>query len=288
MRRVWWQLTGVVVLLLHVCHAAAQDAGTLAEVEPVVQIERAGGLTAGIVGDAVRLGDRILTSGPGRARLLLRDGSVINVGLETQLVLDEQLIEPDRGVLRSVVSLAQGKLRALVDKPRELTDMLWEVHTPTAVVGVRGTEFVVAYDVGTELTDVMGISGVVEVRSRWDLQRPGVLVSGRQRSVVPRGQTPSAPTGVDEQQMPEHLRGVTEMPPGPADSLTAALPVLTGAQVPVSDAPSQLPAPRQGPPLSSMRRMPGTLGAPSYWSPADAAQQPESAIQSTGGLGVHF
>ena len=284
--RALWLSVGLFALLVR-C-AVAQEIGTIAELQEVVEVERGGAWTAATVGAPVQAGDRVRTNGTGRVRILLRDGSLLNLARNTELVIAEQVFEPDQGTLRSLLSLTKGTLRALVSEAYSVVGAVWEVDTPTAVVGVRGTEFVVTDDPLTDTTEVVGISGTVEVRSVLDRKRRGVLVRAHQVTVVQPGQLPSPPMGIEEQQLHDYLRDVGPIVPDPIDSLSTAQPVVAAQQVPAPDQPKQLRAQPPLGPLTTMRGLPGGAAALSYWTPTDVTKQPEPAVKSTGGVGVHF
>ena len=107
--------------------------------------------------------DLVWTERRGRARLAIVDGSILNLGPETRL----HVLPQDERTNYSAVELTFGKVRAEVKGARP--GGRFEIRTPTAVIGVVGTEFFV--DAAEEKTRVICLAGQVAVRS----QRPEVV-----------------------------------------------------------------------------------------------------------------
>lgn len=103
-------------------------------------------------GDVLRDGDLIEVR-QGRVELDIDGVGKLRVFSSTQLRL-----QPRQGTLWSV-QLLTGRLWSIVEG---LNGAGYEVHTPTAVAGVRGTEFVV--EASDEETDIAVASGEVEAR----------------------------------------------------------------------------------------------------------------------------
>ncbi|MFQ5892962.1 MAG: FecR domain-containing protein, partial [Nitrospinota bacterium] len=86
-------------------------------------------------------GDVVKTGVRAKAKLLLRDDSLIILAGGTELEITQALFEPAAGRRSTTVRLLQGIARAVVqpiDNPRP--DSRFSIETPTAVMGVRGSE----------------------------------------------------------------------------------------------------------------------------------------------------
>lgn len=149
-------------------------------------------------GDAVSLGDELRTLVASKLNVLFRDDSVLVLAASSRLIVDEQLIEAVGGV--SLFSLAIGTVRALISERYQEPGARFELRTPTAVVGVRGTGFIVSYDPANKETLVAGLFGATQVWSTVD-QRAGreVLLGPRQFTVVGYGELPTQPVFIDAQ-----------------------------------------------------------------------------------------
>src|SRR5689334_18815102 len=75
--------------------AAAQEAGTIASADGTVEVGRAGVWSAATAGETLAVGDSLRTGQPGRAHVLLRDNSVLSLADNAEIVIDQQVYEPD-------------------------------------------------------------------------------------------------------------------------------------------------------------------------------------------------
>jgi len=104
-------------------------------------------------GDAVFMGDKVATDFEGRAKLLLDDRSVVSLGPKSEMELTA-LRSPE--VPKTSVKLLFGRLWANVQKIVG-ADAKFDVATPNAVAGVRGTSFMVeAGPAGSSFTVING------------------------------------------------------------------------------------------------------------------------------------
>jgi hypothetical protein len=154
----------IIAILLMAATAFAEDVGTVASVRGVAGITRGGAGVPAEVGTVVQLGDELKTGSDGQLRVVFRDDSVIDLGESSTLVVDTQVFNPDAGRYTSLMRLVSGRARALVSQYYKTTGASYHVETPTAVAGVRGTTFVVAYE-GDGDTEVVGVDGYVSMEA---------------------------------------------------------------------------------------------------------------------------
>lgn len=213
----------------------AQEVGTVAAAEGSGDIGRGGNWQAAKVGDPVQQGDELRTGHPGRLRIVFQDDSVLTVTDDSHLTIDEQVFDPSRGTARSLVGLLQGKVSALVSDYYHRAGSNYEIKTATAVAGVRGTEFTMAYDPRNELTEVVGISGHVEVHSATDPSAPGVLVTARESTEIARGRGPTTPRQLEDRLFRQQMEGIEFIRIGRGETLSLDHPLSTGVSVPQPD-----------------------------------------------------
>src|SRR5690606_12059856 len=92
-------------------------------------------------GDQVRQGDVINTSSDGKAKLLLQDRTIVDVG--SSALFHVSKFAKNNGEDRDVeLSMKYGTVRANVTRKLD-TKGKFRVRTPSATMGVRGTQFVV-------------------------------------------------------------------------------------------------------------------------------------------------
>lgn len=111
-----------------------------------VSIERQGARLAAAVGVPVDRGDRIVTGRDGSVGVSFTDGSILSAGPSSVLVLDAFNYDPSTRAGNFDVSVRRGTLSAISGKLVTQTPGAMKVRTPTAILGVRGTEFVVHVD----------------------------------------------------------------------------------------------------------------------------------------------
>ncbi len=97
--------------------------------------------------------DTIITRDDGRISFKLNDGSVLTMTTGTKLVLNESVYDLDKESRSAFVSMIIGKARFWVKELADFKNSEFKVKTNTAVVGVRGSDFVVeAADTYTKVT----------------------------------------------------------------------------------------------------------------------------------------
>jgi hypothetical protein len=134
--------------------------------------------------------DRIRTDVGARLRLRLRDGSVLTCGEATGLILDAALYAPARASQSFLLRVPFGIVRSVVDLLAPQSS--YEMHTNTAVISVRGTEWIAEAQRGA--TAIVALQGRVAVRNV-DAAVPGEVTLGPGEGVtVAAGTPPPAPT----------------------------------------------------------------------------------------------
>src|SRR5262245_40630438 len=133
----------ILVLCLSASPALAQDVGQVKVTSGATHIERAGQRVSVQVGTGVREGD-VLVTGPGAALgITFRDNSLLSLGPATVLAIDRFVFDPTSHQGSFESSLRKGTLSAVSGKIAKQTPDAMKLRTPAAILGVRGTEFVV-------------------------------------------------------------------------------------------------------------------------------------------------
>ena len=96
--------------------------------------------------------DTIISQSDGRIRFNMNDGSVINIASGTRLVIKESVYKPKKKVRTTFIDMILGKAYFIVKKMSGYNKSKFEVKTKTAVVGVRGSEFLIESLVSTKVT----------------------------------------------------------------------------------------------------------------------------------------
>src|SRR5581483_3846417 len=145
-----WKLSAGVAaaaLLLAAAPAISQTVGKTAAVNP--SATGSGGRTLTVGADIVHK-ERIKTSGSGTLQLLFLDRTTLNVGPNSDLVIDEYVFDPKANTGKMSVSLGKGLMRFVGGQISH--DGNATVSTPSAVIGIRGAIGYFTYDPQTRLT----------------------------------------------------------------------------------------------------------------------------------------
>ena len=130
-------------LLAPVGAGAADDVGRVKVVKGSVTIQRSGGSLPATVGMKLLEGDVIATGRDGSAGVTFNDDSLLSVGPDSVLAIDRFAFDSTTYAGRFDTSLRQGTLSAVSGKIAKQAPDAMKVRTPSTILGVRGTEFVV-------------------------------------------------------------------------------------------------------------------------------------------------
>jgi ferric-dicitrate binding protein FerR (iron transport regulator) len=117
--------------------------GTFKEVRMPVWIGQADKRKEAVAGEAVTMGERLSTGSSGSASLTLKDGTVLSLGPNTTLDLNQFQFNTTTQEGSFGLNLIQGTLRVITGLLAKVNPERFRITTPTAVVGVRGTDFIV-------------------------------------------------------------------------------------------------------------------------------------------------
>lgn len=143
MRSALIALTLPMVLAFGVAVAAAQDAGQIKVSKGSAHIERSGQRLAANVGQVVQQGDVLITGADGSLGITFRDNSLVSVGPDSVLAIDRFVFDSTTHQGSFDSSLKQGTLAVVSGKLAKQSPDAMKVKTPAAILGVRGTEFLV-------------------------------------------------------------------------------------------------------------------------------------------------
>ncbi|MBI5643741.1 MAG: FecR domain-containing protein [Deltaproteobacteria bacterium] len=133
--------------------AADGEAGFFSKLDGKVDIQRAGSVAPAAVktGDKVFIGDIIRTKAGSKAELTFKDNTIVKLAPETRIKVDEYLFNADGGRKKGSLYLFRGKVRGVVSNfkknviPVSMGESTFDIKTPTAIAGVRGTDLFVFY-----------------------------------------------------------------------------------------------------------------------------------------------
>jgi hypothetical protein len=115
---------------------ATGKAGHISALIPADFVVRPSGQSPATKGMEVNFGDAVKSAETGRVRMVLADGSILNLGSSSQITVTQN----NKQTGETVVNLTAGRVRSqvvhLVNPQGQ-----WTVRTNTAICGVLGTDF---------------------------------------------------------------------------------------------------------------------------------------------------
>lgn len=102
-----------------------------------------GSVTKAAAGVAIAKGNRLKTGSDASLGVSFIDNTVMSFGSDTELVVDEYLYAPNQSQFGLSVNLVKGTLNYVSGLIAKLKPESVTIKTPTGIIGVRGTQFVV-------------------------------------------------------------------------------------------------------------------------------------------------
>jgi hypothetical protein len=259
MKKTAFLMTLIVAVLLPFSVLAAQ-VGTFTAVNGRVDIAGADKVARLVkVGDPVDEGDVVRTKSNSRAEITFTDDNILRMAERSRVVISEYVSSNES--LTARLTLSRGKVQNIVRKTGRIFGRLkknrFEVHTPTAVVGVRGTNFFTYFQ--------HGISGAVFKEGEGYGYNPNIpdqvlyVTAGQALLVVSDDSVPEVREADDlqieghegdtapltEEEEEEKKQPKEEEPPLVTDPQTPSAPPVT--QPPVEPEPPVIVIPQQPP-----------------------------------------
>ena len=202
------------VVLLAGAGAARASVGFVAVAEGEVEVRAAGGAAwaAAAVDRELEMGDAVRTGRGALAKLVLADDTVITLDEETELVIDRYALGPLASGEPSRIELLAGHVRTKLGETFGGPTRL-RMLTPTAAIGVKGTEWLTWYRAA--LTWVCVVSGVVETAGRGAAAAASLDLGAGECAQVAQDQAPERGTPPPDLEPVEVPRASTH-PPAPA------------------------------------------------------------------------
>jgi FecR protein len=204
----------------------AETVGTAISIKTKVAAEQTGAQRVLTVGAGVAQDEMIQTDDSGNAQLKFVDETLLVIGPSSSIKLDKILFAPNRKAKMFVLEAVAGAFRFASGKS---SHSAYEIHTPIATIGVRGTQFAFGIQ-GDEVTVVVtqgSVSSCIRATARCVTVAAGnTIVSTPSGAVVRR--TLGA--------VPNVLRTVLTLPtpsrqlPDLRDAMQAIRPLDTPAQ----------------------------------------------------------
>jgi hypothetical protein len=126
-----------ILLMFGATSARAEAIGRITKVQTPAQI----GSANAAIGAPVHMSDRLRTGANGRIAVTFRDGSVLTLGENANVVIDRFVYDPQKSKADVVLKASRGALRFAGGKIDQVQHKSVVVNTPNAALAVRGTHF---------------------------------------------------------------------------------------------------------------------------------------------------
>ena len=132
------------VVLFSVSAAAlAADAGEIKVAQGAAHIERGAERLSARVGMPVQEADRVVTGADGTVGITFADNSLLSIGPSSTFAIDRYVFDSTTHAGKFDSTLSKGTLAVVSGKMVKQSPEAMHVRTPSAIMGVRGTDFVV-------------------------------------------------------------------------------------------------------------------------------------------------
>ncbi len=245
-----------------------------------VQLRRGDNLSRLAKGAELDGGDVVLTGTEGRAQIRFTDGGLVALYPDSQFTVTRYADGAGTGEDHFVVNLLRGGMRALTGLIGKRNPASYKVITPTAVVGIRGSAFMLAIDANgkvlvsgeqdeIEVCTQAGCVGVTAGEAVLVLSDKELPVYTHTRALLPVPELPT-PMLIGEQLDVQGRRAFVYIVPAPTPAPVPVAPpppiMAPPPPVPVAPPPPtddyQPPAPTTPPPPTRPTPPPPTTTAP--------------------------
>jgi len=124
--------------------AGAADIGQVKVAKGGVSIDRGGQVLVATAGMRLQSGDVLRTGADGSVGLTMSDNSLLSAGPNSVLSLDRYDYDSTTSQGQFDASLQKGSLAVISGRIAKQSPEAMKVRTPSSILGIRGTEFVVS------------------------------------------------------------------------------------------------------------------------------------------------
>ena len=124
----------------------AADVGEIKVVQGAAHIERGEQRLPVKVGMAVQEADKVVTAAESTVGITFADNSLLSIGPSSVLAIDRYVFDSTTHAGQFDSTLSKGTLAVVSGKIVKQSPEAMRVRTPSAIMGVRGTDFIVRVD----------------------------------------------------------------------------------------------------------------------------------------------
>jgi len=160
------------------------------------------------VGSEIKKGTFLKTGKNSEAILEFGKKSAIVISQNTSIKITEALFEK-KDIKEVKIRTSKGKIWSIIEQ-LPLPDSKFEIETPNAVAGIRGTAFLVKVDDVLLKTKVSVFKGEVNVISKSTLN--SVIVKENKTTIVQGEESPTSPTEIETKEKDEWQEMINAIP----------------------------------------------------------------------------
>ena len=135
-----------ILLFAFATAALAADVGEVKVVKGNAHIERGAERLAVNPGMAVQQSDKVVTGADGTVGITFSDNSLLSIGPDSRFAIDRYVFDSTTHAGQFDSTLSKGTLAVVSGKMVKQSPESMKIRTPSSIMGVRGTEFVVKVD----------------------------------------------------------------------------------------------------------------------------------------------
>lgn len=155
----WLSLLAALLTMLASNALAATETGTAVGVNPDAAARGSGGERVLRVGSDIAVGETVVTDRRGQVQILFDDETRLVVGPGSSLRIEKYLLRGNQTAQKFAINALGGSFRFMTGRSPKAA---YEIRTPTATIGVRGTAFDFTVD-NMNLTTLVLFHGAVRL-----------------------------------------------------------------------------------------------------------------------------
>jgi hypothetical protein len=134
------------LLAIFAAAAVAADVGEVKVVKGSAYLERGAERIAVRAGMPVQQSDKVVTGADGTVGITFSDNSLLSIGPESRFAIDHYVFDSTTHAGRFDSTLSRGTVAVVSGKIVKQSPEAMKIRTPSSIMGVRGTEFIVKVD----------------------------------------------------------------------------------------------------------------------------------------------
>lgn len=177
--------------------------GVFMVVKGDIKVEKDGKQVPAKVGMKVVEADTVIAGKDARAKIVMKDKNVLNISPESKIIIEKYQAAGEGGDKNVTLNVLYGKVRATVNQKYDGEKSKFHVKTPSAVAGVRGTDFITGYKIETKQAEFVTFEGKVEVgqMGAGGTITNSVFVNPGEMTTSIAGAVPNPPSEVPKQEL---------------------------------------------------------------------------------------